>query len=125
LAKRPSSVTEGEGDLGSVYERDKKEVSYFPFIAYPPVVGDDVTSTMRLLVFLLSARRILGLKENQKIDLLPYIKQWDKIDWDAVLESAEMPDIPVPDGFDLNFQMKEFLKQPSGPDVINESKPQR
>jgi len=117
LAKWPSSVIDAEGDIGSTYTQDKEENSYFPYIVYPPIVGNDVTSTMRLLVFLLSARRTLGLKENQTIDLLPYIKQWDQIDWEAAQESGEMPEIPVPDGFDLEFQMKEFLQKPTNHSV--------
>jgi len=68
-------------------------------------VGSDVSSTLRLLVFILAARRVLGLTENARIDLVPFIAQWDKIEWDG----ETIPQIPVPEGFDLNFQMKEFV----------------
>lgn len=78
---------------------------FFPLAAYPPPVGSDVSSTLRLLVFILAARRVLGLTENARIDLVPFIAQWDKIEWDG----ETIPQIPVPEGFDLNFQMKEFV----------------
>jgi len=109
LAKHPNSSMGVEGRLGAVYARDQNENSYFPYIAHPPVIGDDITSTMRLLVFLLSARRVLGLKENQTIDLYPHIRQWDSIDWEGAQESGEVPEIPLPEGFDLDFQRKEFI----------------
>ena len=80
---------------------------FFPLAAYPAAIGPDTTSTLRLLVFLLAARRVLGMKENSKIDLVRYISKWDQIDW----EGDTLPEIPIPEGFDLGFQHREFVTQ--------------
>jgi len=109
------------GDLGAIYERDENGYGYFGCISHPPAIADDVTSTMRLLTFLYATRRVLALKENHTIDLLPYIKAWDTINWDLADQTREMPEIPLPEEFDLEFQMSEFSEdKPVAEDVENE-----
>jgi len=85
-------------------EFEKVSEGFFPMASYPAAIGSDISSTLRLLVFVLAARRVLGLKENSTIDLVPYISKWDNINW----EGEELPDIPIPEGFDLGFQHREF-----------------
>jgi len=94
------------GTVGATYEQDQN--SYFSYSAHPPQISEDVSSTLRLLTFVLAARRVLGLKENQHIDLMPYITKWSEIDWEHAVENGQLPDIPVPESFDLNFQIAEF-----------------
>jgi len=108
LSKHPDSIIAHAGELGEEYLKSQDHGSYFPYIVRTPAVVDDASSTLRLLTFVLSARRLLGLKENQTIDLFPHIKQWDHIDWEGARKSGEMPDIPIPEGFDLDFQKTEF-----------------
>lgn len=105
LETRPNLPPAAEDTLG--IEFDISRDGFFPLASYPPLVGTDLTSTLRLLVYVLAARRVLGLKEGMKIDLAPYISKWDQIDW----EGESLPNIPIPEGFDLQFQHKEFMTQ--------------
>ena len=88
-------------------EFDDSIDGFFPLASYPAAIGSDTTSTLRLLVFVLAARRVLGMKENSKIDLARYISKWDQINW----EGETLPEIPIPEGFDLGFQHREFTTQ--------------
>jgi len=115
-----SRNSEQMGDLGAVYEHDADGYGYFGCIAHPPAIAGDVTSTMRLLTFLYATRRVLALKENHTIDLQPYIKAWDAIDWDLANQTREIPEIPLPEEFDQEFQMNEFSEdKPVTEDVEN------
>lgn len=83
----------------------------FPMSAFPPAIGSDISSTLRLLVFTLAARRTLGLREGFHIDLLPHLMSWEQIDW----SSDTLPQLPIPGGFDLDFQRTEFSQSYNKP----------
>jgi hypothetical protein len=79
--------------------------TYFPIAAYPVGIGSDIASSFRLLAFLLATRHVFGLRENSKIDLLPFLNVWSQINWD----SEDLPEIPLPSVFDPAFRLSEFI----------------
>lgn len=109
IERRPGQTPLDEDTLGVEF----REVNdgFFKYSAYPADIGADLSSTLRMLVFLLAARRTLGMVEGQKIDLAPRIALWDKIDWGSDI----LPDIPVPEGFDALFHHHEFASRPMQP----------
>lgn len=80
------------------------EGGFFKYSAFAPAIGSDLTSTLRLLVFLLAARRVLGMVPGQKIDLTPRILMWDKINWDTDV----LPELHITDDYDPMFHHLEF-----------------
>jgi len=87
--------------------------AFFPVAAHPDAVRDDPSATLRMLVFLLATRRVLGLRPNQKVDLLMLIRTWDKIDW----ESPTLPELPRPPEFDAKLFQHEFEPLPTLPGI--------
>lgn len=104
LSHRPGAEPDRH-DTFQVEFSDAVDGAFFPLAAYPALIGSDTTSTFRLLVFLLAMRRVLGLKEGQTIDLRGYVDAWDRLDW----TNDTLPDIPIPEGYDLQYQLQEFL----------------
>lgn len=103
--------------------KGKKAIGDQPFNAYvrpdpkglfgmqcqPSAITNDLTSTLRLLVWTLSARRVMGLRLNADIDLEQRILAWNEqrlvIDWNEPL----LPQIPLPKDMDADFFMREFI----------------
>lgn len=112
LEHRPGTPLSGLDSL-EVQFRENRE-GFFPLSAYVPAIGSDFTSSLRMMVFCLAARHVLGMVENRKIDLFPLIAQWDKINWD----SSDLPEITVSSSFDGNFRSKEFQEHRAS-QVIN------
>lgn len=77
---------------------------FFPYAAYCSSIQNDISSTLRLLTCTLATRRVLALKENETIELKPFVTVWDTMDWHA----QEIADIPIPEDFDAKFQHTEF-----------------
>src|SRR5690606_16085810 len=67
-------------------------------------VRDDLTSMLRMLTFLMAARRTMGLHAGTTIELTPFLAAWGEIDWG----SDFLPELLVPEGFDRLFEHNEF-----------------
>lgn len=102
LERRPGSAPLDDDSMQIEFKQ--VEDGFFEYSAYPPHIGSDLTSTLRMLVFLLAARRVLGMVEGEKIDLIPKISLWENIDWSSDL----LPDIPMPADYKGDFHYKEF-----------------
>ena len=109
ISQRPGHTMRHD-DTMHVEFRDAGD-GFFPYSAYPPGIGHDASSTLRLLTFVLASRRVLGMVENTKIDLVPFLTEWNKIDW----SSDSLPDIPIPSQFDPTFMQREFITTTSKP----------
>lgn len=78
----------------------------FPLSAHTALIKRGcLLSTLRLLCFNLANRRVFALKENESIELQPFIDTWrNEIDWN----SAVVKPLPVPEVYDGNFLNREF-----------------
>ena len=104
ISQRPGSVAANDKDTFEVEFKAQPD-AFFPYSSYPPAIGTDTTSTLRLLTFVLAARRVFGMAENSRINLAPFLTEWQNIDW----SSDVLPDIPIPKNFDATFMQREFL----------------
>lgn len=75
----------------------------------PPSIQSDLTSTLRLLVWTLSARRVLGLKLNATVDLSKLVSAWNRNQFQIKWDDPILPQIPVPDDFDPEYFTNEFM----------------
>lgn len=105
LERPANSITDldiTEESLGVTFiESDQ---SFFPLSAHPPLLTQNIASSMRLLCFSLANRRVFALREGETINLDPLLKEWKHINW----YSDMINDIPVPDDFNNGFMRNEF-----------------
>lgn len=102
LCSRPARPSLKDDSLMTEFESARE--GFFPLSAHPVDIKNDLSSTLRMLSYILAARRVFSLKENQTIELTPYLSAWRSIDW----TQNTLPQIPTPESFDREFFKNEF-----------------
>lgn len=104
LERRPGEASPSKNTLGVRLVR--RSDSFFRLSAEVQDIGSDTLSTLRLLVFTLASRRVLGLAEGERIDISPRLAMWETINW----ESHGLAEIPMPPDFDPKVFQREFIR---------------
>lgn len=96
----------GDQPLNAHVEADPNGL--FGMRCRPVSIQNDLTSTLRLLVWTLSARRVMGLRLNAHVDLNKRVQAWDAQQFVINWNDPILPQIPFPDDMDSEFFLHEF-----------------